>query len=70
MESLKEKFKEIIECPNPKDAKATPESKYITAWDPKVQRRVVFIVQNGKAISLITGYTFKYEEDNANKKNP
>ncbi len=34
--------------------------KFIYAYDPKIRRRVVHVVVNGKAISLITGNSFKY----------
>lgn len=34
--------------------------KYITAYDPLIKRRVVFIVKNGWAISLVTGHKFWY----------
>jgi hypothetical protein len=36
-------------------------AKYITAFDPKLRKRVLFIVKNGWAVSVITGYKFKYE---------
>ncbi len=34
--------------------------KYVYAYDPKIQRRVVHIVKKGSAISLVTGHSFKY----------
>lgn len=34
-------------------------SKYISAYDPKMRRRVVFLIHNNIAMSLLTGYTFK-----------
>lgn len=36
-------------------------SKYITAIDPFLRKRVLFVVENGWATSLITGYSFIYE---------
>lgn len=36
-------------------------TKYITAYDPKIRKRVLFLVKNGIAISVITGYSFKYK---------
>jgi hypothetical protein len=35
-------------------------SKYISAYDPKIRRRILFLVKNGIAISMLTGYSFKY----------
>ena len=35
-------------------------TKYITAFDPTIKKRVLFIVKNGWAISVITGYKFRY----------
>lgn len=37
------------------------EKKYISAFDPTIKKRVLFIVKNGYAISIISGYKFKYE---------
>jgi len=34
--------------------------KYITAYDPIIGKRVVHIVEDGWAISLVTGHRFKY----------
>jgi hypothetical protein len=34
--------------------------QYIKAYDPTIQKRVLFIIQNGFAISTITGYRFRY----------
>ena len=39
-----------------------PSDKYITAIDPTLKRRVLFLVRNGWAVSLITGYKFRYKE--------
>ena len=36
-------------------------AKYITAYDPSIRKRVLFIVRNGWAVSVITGYKFKYK---------
>lgn len=36
-------------------------TKYITAFDPTIKKRVLFIVKNGWAISVITGYKFRYK---------
>jgi len=37
------------------------KTKYITAFDRIIKKRVLFIVKNGWAISVITGYKFKYK---------
>lgn len=34
---------------------------YITAIDPTIKRRVSFVVKRGWAVSIITGYRFKYK---------
>ena len=35
--------------------------RYIRAYDPKIQKTVVFVVDdNGTATSTISGYTFEY----------
>ena len=36
---------------------------YIYAYDPIVKHRVVYIVRNGIAKSLLTGHEFKYHDD-------
>ncbi|MHB1811398.1 MAG: hypothetical protein ACYCPR_03165 [Thermoplasmataceae archaeon] len=38
----------------------TDKPKYITAFDPIIKKRVLFIVKNGWAISVITGHKFRY----------
>ena len=43
-------------------AKGKTPGKYITAIDPTLKRRVLFLVKNGWAISVITGYKFSYKE--------
>lgn len=40
---------------------------YITAYDPTIRKRVLFIVKNGWAVSVITGYKFKYEPKRGKK---
>jgi hypothetical protein len=35
-------------------------TQYITAYDPTIKKRVLFIVKNGWAVSVISGYKFKY----------
>lgn len=42
-----------------KNAKLKPVM-YITAYDPVIKKRVLHIVENGFAISTITGNKFKY----------
>ena len=42
--------------------------KYITAFDPKIRKRVVFVVSNGIAVSLVTGYKFRYEPRKGKKR--
>jgi len=37
------------------------EKKYISAIDPIIKERVLFLLKDGWAISLITGHKFKYE---------
>jgi hypothetical protein len=39
-------------------------SKYIYAYDKILKRRTVFVVKNGYAISLVTGFKFRYNLDN------
>jgi hypothetical protein len=39
----------------------TKKPKYITAFDPIIKERVLFILKDGWAISLITGHKFRYE---------
>jgi len=34
---------------------------YISAIDPIIKKRVLFVVIDGWAISMITGHKFKYE---------
>lgn len=34
--------------------------RYITAYDPIIKRRVLHILRDGYAISVITGNKFKY----------
>ena len=34
--------------------------KYITAYDPTIQKKVLHIVENGFAVSTISGNKFKY----------
>jgi len=36
--------------------------KYITAYDPKIKKRVLHIVKNGKAVSVISGNSFPYNK--------
>jgi len=35
-------------------------AQYIYAYDPIIKKRVVHIVKNGWAISLVTGNKFRY----------
>ncbi len=37
-------------------------NKYIYAFDQKIKKRVLHVVKNGYAISLITGNKFKYKK--------
>lgn len=37
------------------------ENKYIYAYDPMIKRRVPFVVDGNKAISLVTGFSFAYD---------
>jgi len=37
------------------------EKHYISAIDPIIKKRVLFLLKDGWAISLITGHKFKYE---------
>ena len=39
-------------------------NKYIYAYDKILKRRTVFVVKNGYAISLVTGFKFRYGEEN------
>jgi hypothetical protein len=36
-------------------------AKYIYAYDPIIKRRVVHVVKNEWAISLVTGHQFRYK---------
>ena len=38
-----------------------PSDKYITAIDPRLKHRVLFLVRGGWAISVITGYKFRFK---------
>jgi len=37
------------------------KKQYISAIDPIIKERVLFIIKDGWAISLITSHKFKYE---------
>lgn len=37
------------------------DKKYISAIDPTLKKRVLFIVHNGWAVSVVTGYKFEYK---------
>jgi hypothetical protein len=43
-------------------------SKYISAYDPVTKHRVLFRVIKGYAISLVSGYKFKYDNKKKVKK--
>lgn len=34
---------------------------YIFAYDPKIKKRVTYVVENGVATSLVSGHKFKYK---------
>jgi len=36
--------------------------RYIYAYDPRIRRRVVHVVIDGHAISLVTGNKFRYKK--------
>jgi len=36
--------------------------EYIYAYDPVIRRRVVHVIINDYAVSLITGHKFKYQK--------
>ncbi len=57
LSSLFHKIKSII---TKKTKEKYMTERYITAFDPTINRRVLFIVRNGWAISVITGYKFRY----------
>lgn len=40
--------------------KKSKSVKYIYAFDPVIKKRVVHVVKNGYAISLVTRHKFKY----------
>ena len=42
-------------------------SKYISAYDPSLKRRVLFLVKDNWAISVISGYKFKYDKKKVKK---
>jgi len=41
-------------------------TRYISAFDPQIKKRVLFIIKDGWAISLISGYKFKYSKGDKN----
>ena len=41
--------------------KSKVQSKYITAFDPILNRRCVYVVKGDLAISLVTGHKFNYK---------
>ena len=44
------------------------QRKYIYAYDPKINRRVVYVInENSIAISLFTGHKFKYNSQSKEK---
>ena len=45
--------------------------KYVYAYDPKINKRVVHVVNKGYAISMVTGHKFRYDpEKNKAKEKP
>lgn len=42
--------------------------KFVMAYDPKIKRRVPFVVVKGIATSLVTKSTFKYKQNKVNKR--
>ncbi len=40
--------------------KKNKKRQYIYAYDPTIKKRVVHVVVNNKAISLVTGHKFQY----------
>ena len=40
---------------------------YISAYDPLLKRRVLFLVRNDWAVSVISGYKFKYDRKKVGK---
>lgn len=42
--------------------------KYITAYDPTIRKRVLFVVKGDWAVSVITGYKFKYDPKRGKKR--
>jgi len=60
-EEIRRKLKRLIEN-SKKAGRVSRSPKYITAYDPKIKRRVVHIVVRGTAISLVTGNKFRYTE--------
>lgn len=42
-------------------------SKHITAYDPTIKQRVLFLVKNNWAISVVTGYKFQYNKRETKK---
>jgi len=43
-------------------------TKYIYAFDPLIKKRVVFVVRNGIAVSLVTGHQFRYKPSKRHSK--
>ena len=57
----KEKIRKLIQEEKKEEKRTGKRPEYIYAFDPKIQRRVVHVVRNGIAISLITQNKFKYK---------
>lgn len=55
--AVEEAMKEVI-----KDELKKKNKTFITAIDPKIKKRVPFLVMGNKAISLVSGYIAKYKK--------
>lgn len=60
-EDIKRRLRIFLEG-SKKSRKLVKTPKYITAYDPKIKRRVVHVVRNGVAVSLVTGNKFRYSK--------
>ena len=49
-------------------SKKSKSAKYIFAYDPKIKKRVTYILENGIATSLVTGNKFKYKKPKRTKR--
>ena len=49
-------------------SKKSKLAKYIFAYDPKIKKRVTYILEKGFARSLVSGNKFKYKKPKGTKR--